>query len=389
MGMDLTKAAYIAELDLPNRKAHALQIVKNARAWARLLGGCEFLTSVAPEHWRGLRGADLAVRYGLDAPPDLHAWPCNRAPGQPPPPDWLRHLYYRLAVRRCRRRGVELVVSRTYLLPEFALPHGLYVVAESHSPPDPGVPDKERLYRQTRHPRFLALVTQSQHNADCFRAWGVPAGKILVAPNGVDLAQYRDSLSREAARARLGLHPTQPLAVYAGHLYQGRGIEEIFEAAARLPEVDFLLLGGMEGDVARRQAEARQRGLANLLVAGFVPNQRLVPYLWAADLLLMPYSRSCPTAAEMFPLKMLEYLAAGRATLATDLPALRGVLRHDHNAWLTPPDDGAALADAVARLLADPARRARLGEQGRREAVEFGLDARVRRIYEFACGNVA
>lgn len=386
----LRRLACVAELDLPNRKAHALQVVKNARAWSGLAEGFRFLTSVTPEHWRGLRDplhrAAVARHFGIDALPPTVAYPFNRPPGRDPPP-WRRHLYYRLAARHCRRWGAELVVSRTYLLPEFALPLGLAVVAETHSPPDPGVPDKERLYRQAAHPRFLALVTQSRYNAERFREWGVAQEKILVAPNGVDLEPFRTPLCQGAARAALGLHPTQPLAVYAGHLYPGRGIEEIFQAAARLPGVDFLLLGGHEADLERRCREVRAAGLANVILGGFIPNRRLPPYLWAADLLLMPYSRSCPTVAEMCPLKMLEYMAAGRAILATDLPALRGMLRPGENAWLVPPDDGPALAAGVARLLGDPPLARRLGESARRAVQDHGLTERVGRILAFAGEN--
>jgi glycosyltransferase involved in cell wall biosynthesis len=64
------------------------------------------------------------------------------------------------------------------------------------------------------------------------------------------------------------------------------------------------------------------------------------------------------------PLKLYEYMAAGLPIVASDLPSLREVLRHDENALLVPPDEPAALADSLGRLLTDAA----LGERLRRQA---------------------
>jgi glycosyltransferase involved in cell wall biosynthesis len=82
------------------------------------------------------------------------------------------------------------------------------------------------------------------------------------------------------------------------------------------------------------------------------------------------------------PLKLFEYLAAGRAIIASDLPALREVLTHDVTAWLVPPGDAAALAGALGTLARDSARRQRFGEAARALSAEYTWDRRAERLEE-------
>src|SRR5690606_19885917 len=80
------------------------------------------------------------------------------------------------------------------------------------------------------------------------------------------------------------------------------------------------------------------------------------------------------------PLKLFEYLALGRAIVASDLPAIREVLTHDVDALLVPPGDAAALAAAIGRLADDAALRTRLGAAARARAAAFTWAARAERL---------
>jgi len=76
---------------------------------------------------------------------------------------------------------------------------------------------------------------------------------------------------------------------------------------------------------------------------------------------------------EGLPLSLVEAMCAGLPVVATDVPGHRDVVVHGTTGLLVPPDDSAALADAIASLVADPARRAAMGAVGRRRAIEeFG-----------------
>jgi glycosyltransferase involved in cell wall biosynthesis len=82
------------------------------------------------------------------------------------------------------------------------------------------------------------------------------------------------------------------------------------------------------------------------------------------------------------PLKAFEAMAAGRPILASDLPSSREFLRHGENAWLVAPDDPAALAEGLARLLEDDALSERIARTAFEDAVAFSWDARARRLMD-------
>lgn len=207
-----------------------------------------------------------------------------------------------------------------------------------------------------------------------------------LAPNGVDLARYRDLPAPEEARRELGL-PAGFSAVYSGHLYPGRGAELMFRLAERNPGMAFIWAGGTEeaNESWRRRVEAA--GLANLHLLGFVPNARLPLVQAAGDVLLMPYGREIAvsgggdSAAVASPMKVFEYLAAGRPILSSDLPVLREVI-DEKNAILLPPEDEAAWGKALRRLQEHPAQRERLAEAARRTAQGYSWRGRTQRALE-------
>ena len=108
-------------------------------------------------------------------------------------------------------------------------------------------------------------------------------------------------------------------------------------------------------------------------VYGFVPPAQTVRYCVAFDVLLAPYQRRVEIAggadisAWMSPLKLFEYMAAGKPILCSDLPVLREIIEHERNGLLLPPDDADEWTAALRRLADDTAERDRLGSAARGE----------------------
>ncbi|WP_197085034.1 glycosyltransferase family 4 protein [Saccharothrix sp. ST-888] len=156
-----------------------------------------------------------------------------------------------------------------------------------------------------------------------------------------------------------------------GHLCPGRGTDVILELAARLPGLDFPLVGGTAEDRAHWEGRSHR---SNVYFHGHEPPARLHPYYRAFDLVLAPYQRRVACAGGIgdisrwvSPMKLFEYMSHGKAIIASDLPVLREVLADGVNSLLCPPDDVSAWAGAVARLAADAPRRAALGAAARRQ----------------------
>jgi len=199
--------------------------------------------------------------------------------------------------------------------------------------------------------------------------------EILVAPNGVELERYEDLPAPEEARNRLGL-AAGFTAGYTGHFYAGRGMQLMFDLAKDLPGINFLWVGGQPEDVALWENRANSAGLANFFLTGFVDNADLPLYQAAADVLLMPYEQIIEgsgggnSADIASPMKMFEYMAAGRAILSSDLPVIHEVL-DAKTAFFCPPQDFAFWKEALIDLKNDEEMRVELGIEARSYSQAF------------------
>ncbi len=247
----------------------------------------------------------------------------------------------------------------------------------------PGAAQRFAAGEARRSAHLLAVVAVSRALAAAMVDRGFPASKVTVAADGVDLERFEPALSMPDARRLVGLDIPGPVVCHLGHLYQGRGIDILLRAAQTLPEVTFVFVGGNREDIARHQADAAAAGLRNVRFVGIVPNALVPRYLYAADLLVMPYTRGTSTHEFMSPMKMFEYMASGRPVVASEFPVLREVLESGRTVEFVPPSDPGALSAAIAGLLADPARARALGAAAKSQARGFAWSARTQRILQF------
>jgi glycosyltransferase involved in cell wall biosynthesis len=201
---------------------------------------------------------------------------------------------------------------------------------------------------------------------------GLPGvrGPVVVAPSGVEEAFFAVS---DQAR--------QPdLVAYAGGLGPWKGVDLLMRAVALLPGARLEVLGGRPGsqDWQRLQALAQELDLGGRLVMRPQAGQEAVrELLGRAAVAVWPGSARQRIAAEFTsPLKLFEYLAAGCAVAAPDLPAARAVVADGRQALLFAADDPQALAGALRRLLEDRALAAGLGRAGRELARAYTWDQR-------------
>jgi glycosyltransferase involved in cell wall biosynthesis len=236
--------------------------------------------------------------------------------------------------------------------------------------------------------RALGTVVISRHLKEDCRALGVPDEALFLAPDAVDRRLADLQIDPDDARRKLGLPLSGPIAAYTGHLgrfYAWKGLDTILGCAQRLPEVCFVLVGGSPGETEKVAASARERGLSNVILVGWVRPANVAAYLAAADVLLLPNSgKSALSARHTSPMKAFEYLAAGRPVVASDLPSIREIYDSEVDALLVRADDPEAFAGAIQRLLADPALSKRLSASAREKAWRCSWEARARAVVDFA-----
>jgi glycosyltransferase involved in cell wall biosynthesis len=230
-------------------------------------------------------------------------------------------------------------------------------------------------------PHFLGAVLHSHYARDRYAALGADERRLLVAHNGHDPARFLSPPPRRELREALGLPLDRKLVVYTGHVNLTKGLDTVLRMARQLPEVAFVLVGS-EG---RGVIETLAQRTPNVRVVPWQPFDSVARYLLAADVLLQPPSR-IPlklVGNTVLPMKLFLYLAAGRPIVAPDLPDMREVLKHDHNALLVPTGDDGAAALAVARVIGEPGLSQRLAAGARETAAGLTWDARAARILTF------
>lgn len=232
-------------------------------------------------------------------------------------------------------------------------------VLELHHPPTPGNEGALRRHLDAATGGRLVVITQTLKDW-AVQTLGIAPEKVLVAHDGAEPfpAGVTPALP-PSGRCRVG---------YLGHLYPGKGIEIIAELAPRMPELDFVVVGGMPDDLA--VWKSRTRGLGNLRFVGPVPHTDTPSWLRAFDIALLPNQRKVGASGGgadigrwTSPLKAFEYLSAGLPIIASDLENLREVFTDEETALLCPPDAPDAWEAALRRLAGDAGLRHRLGAQ--------------------------
>ncbi|MBX6389782.1 MAG: glycosyltransferase family 4 protein [Frankia sp.] len=233
-----------------------------------------------------------------------------------------------------------------------------------------------------------AVVTVTDGFRDNIVGRGIPAAKVHVIPNGVDLTRFAppwdsparfappwDSPARatqerelaervQATRTRLGAKPGQTLVVYIGAHGISQGLTSVADAAALLADepVRFAFIGdGADRD--RLVAHVARLGLRNTSLLPAVERAEVADVLAAADVCLVPL-RAVPLFDTFIPSKMFEMLAAGRPVIGSVRGEAARILTAA-GAVVVPPEEPAALAEAIRALAADPAKRARMARVGR------------------------
>lgn len=368
------RIVYISNGNVPSKWAHTFHVVKMTEALSRNGHSVTLLTG------RGIfrdapRRTDLESWYGVER--NFRVWrlPAVRRMKSPSIGGAKTAIYRRCAAAAVRLIRPHLVITRDKDIADTLVRRGFDTLVELHTPVAEA--SIETLVAMQRLPAFGGLVTVTEELRSQYVRAGMDPGRILVLPDGVDLRRFEggqgDRLERLSDR---------PTVVYTGHLYEMKGVDTLRDAARLTPRCDFRFVGGWPDDVERMRAESV--GLDNVRWDGFVGNSELAAIQKAADILALPNSGRFAHARETSPLKLFEYLAAGRPIIATDVPAFRSVLRHGRNAHLVPPDDAVAMAAGIDRLLTDRVYAESLAEAARRDARGYSWEKRAKSLVAFA-----
>ena len=187
---------------------------------------------------------------------------------------------------------------------------------------------------------------------------GIPAERMDSVPTGIDAARFRPG-DRAGARARLDLRQDRILVGIVATLRSWKGHRDLIEALAGLDERIALVIVG-EGPMRDvLEADVKERGLDSRVT--FAGNQAdVLPWLQALDIFALP-----SYANEGVPQALVQAMLVGLPCVTTHVGSIAELALHEHTALVVPPEDPAALRQALERLVADEPLRKRLGEAAR------------------------
>lgn len=202
---------------------------------------------------------------------------------------------------------------------------------------------------------------------------GISEKKIVVNPNAVDTDKFKPGIGGEEARSEFGIRPDEVLVGFVGTFGPWHGVEVLAKAITLLPgekKIKFLLIGSgaLRNRVEEilRQANAEDR----VIFTGPVAHERVPILLDACDILASPHV-PLEGGAEFFgsPTKLFEYMAMGKAIVASRLGQIGDVLANEETAILVEPANVEQLRDAILRLSESRELRLRLGAASRETAI--------------------
>jgi glycosyltransferase involved in cell wall biosynthesis len=285
-----------------------------------------------------------------------------------------RDLGFASLYLRTRRPGSALLVYESHgFAPAVSQARPFMLTGAAPASPAKLARLRRREVRVWRQADGYATITKGL--ADELVARFGPRGALAVIPDGARV---------DSARAWAPRVIRSPAVVgYSGHLYPWKGVDLLLDALTELPGAGAIIVGGHpeESDLPRLRERADRLGLAGRVTfTGMVRPHEVAARLDAADVLILPNPATAVSERYTSPLKLFEYLAAGRPIVASNLPAFCEVLQDGENALLFEAGSAAALAAAIRNVVED----GRLAESIARGAFEtaraYSWDARAERL---------
>lgn len=352
------KITYIADSIIPSQTANSVHVMKMCQALS--LNGHNVVLLVPNKIDKNIKVSDVYDFYGVEKCFKIIKLPFPKIVGG-------IFIFSLLSILRAKRKKADLVYTRFLYSCFLGLLMKFPTIFEIHSPSFVTKIDNF-LFRFIAKNKSKKIVVISRALRDHLaKKYKIDSAKIAVAPDGADPvpSELKPVEIKNDDKLRIG---------YVGHLYKGRGIDIIAEMARKCPWAEFHIIGGLPEDLNYWKKELVKQ--KNIIFYGYVPHRKVYEYMLAFDALIAPYQEKVSvlgggnTSEWMSPLKIFEYMAAGKAILSSDLPVLKEILTHGKNALLAPPADVDKWITNLEQIKTNVSLRKSLGEIAKREFEE-------------------
>lgn len=219
------------------------------------------------------------------------------------------------------------------------------------------------------------IIGNAESMIDELVSYGVEKDKICIIPNGVDASRFTPELDGTAIRSKLGFAKDDIVVSFIGTFGPWHGAEVLAQTISKVcahnPHVRYLYIGG-GGSYEQVKEIVKSSGYEDrVMMIGFVPQLEAPLYLAACDILVSPQIPN-PDGTPFFgsPTKLFEYMAMGKAIVASNLDQMGRILHDNKTALLSIPGNVESLSNAIVRLAVDSDLRSMLGANAREEVVK-------------------
>lgn len=213
---------------------------------------------------------------------------------------------------------------------------------------------KNFLIKKAKTEQISKVVCISKALSDYWISKGVPSEKVITAHDGFDPNVFTPHISQNQARKKLNFPANKNIISYLGRLYKNRKIHNILTLAQEYPESLFVIVGGPNDQSEHYKKLANQLSLKNVIITGQIPHDQITDYLFASDVLLALWSKDVKTINYCSPLKVFEYMAAGRIIVAHGFNTIKEVLHHGKNSYIVEPESIEDLIIKTGKAITEP-----------------------------------
>jgi glycosyltransferase involved in cell wall biosynthesis len=353
------KITYLANIRLPTKKAHGIQIMKTCEALAR--NGAEVSlvvtgrkTDVSEDPFLYYKvEKNFNIYYGYC--PDLVVWGKIGF-------FLMNAIFSQSCAHYVWKLKPDIVYSRDsfLLLDQWLWPQKK--VLEVHD----GV-----WSIVTRLMRISGIVAISSGLKDFYYKKGIK--KIVVAHDAVNLKEFETN-----EKADLGLSMDKKAVVYIGNLYGWKGLDSFLGASKYVLQAQFVVIGGTNEEVDKLKTIH-----TNVKFLGYKPYKELAKNQKAADVLVIPNSgKSDISRLYTSPLKVFSYMTSGVPIVASDLPSLREIL-NENNAYFAKPDNAQSFGKVIQEVLDNPVLAKEKADQALLDVQKYTWENRAKTILGF------
>ncbi|MBM31884.1 MAG: hypothetical protein CL764_03390 [Chloroflexi bacterium] len=374
------KVVYITNARLPTEKAHGIQIIRMCEAFSKL--GFD-VSIIHPWRYQSDQNHRINIKdfYNLKEQVSI-----SRIPffdiyliRKFLPSFLFRIISFKFAIfwgiisliiAKIKKPNICIMRDNTPFSYWFFQKLGMKTILEFHDLP-PKLSLKVFKSAINIHSSIFA-VTKSLAR-DLEKALGLPHEMVNVLHDGVDLETFKLNIKDYE---RLGV-------TYCGSLLPDKGIDTLLQASQILSHLRFTIIGGHPSEIDFYKKKWGEFNLENVNFWGF-KNPKLIPkYLIMSDLLILPSSaKTKKSYLYTSAMKLFEYLGAGKAIIASDIPSITEVLKHCETAYLVKPDDHKELAKAIEKVLKDNALKILLESNAKKLSMKYSWIERAKEMLE-------